>query len=195
MVRRLKQKWRDGLVHKGHSWTFAFLCSLVGHDAALLLPTIKNGAAECCYFKAAVLGKTKHSKWERCLRQSGDFVPGKHLGPFAGTGGEKVVRTFSRALADSEHVFPPFPQLASSQNTACFRRRMSKTISVWRRGMIKEVFKPFSTVPFAALERKDCITIWVQRATFPWKSTEPPSPRLMLPSVPGTWRTQGDKLN
>lgn len=131
----------------------------------------KNGEAEGCYFKAAVLGKTKHSKWERCLRQCGDFVPGKHLGPFTGTGGEKVVRAFSRALADSEHVFPPFPRLASSRNTACCRRRLSKTISVWRRGMIKEVLKPFSTVPFAALERKDWITIWVQRATFPWKNT------------------------
>ena len=36
------------------------------------------------------------------------------------------------ASSDSEHVFPSFNRLASSQKAACFLQRLSKMISVWR---------------------------------------------------------------
>lgn len=52
---------------------------------------------------------------------------------FLGKGVKRLSVLSPGAPSDSEHVFPPFNRLASSQKAACFLQRLSKMISVWRR--------------------------------------------------------------
>lgn len=58
--------------------------------------------------KCLALGRNKKiHEMKRCLRQCGDFVPEKHLGPFPGKRVKRLSVLSPGASSDSEHVFPP----------------------------------------------------------------------------------------
>lgn len=74
----------------------------------LLLSKIKPEVWRIFISKCLALGRNKKiHEMKRCLRQCGDFVPERHLGPFPGKGVKRLSVLSPGAPSDSEHVFPP----------------------------------------------------------------------------------------
>lgn len=64
------------------------LSSRGGYKADLLTSKIKMGMLRIIILTCPDLGRDKKiHEMKRCLRQRGDFVPEKHLGPFPGKAG------------------------------------------------------------------------------------------------------------
>ena len=83
------KKKRDGLVHKRPSLMILFSLSFrTGYKIDLFISTIKMQVLGMIIFRCLILGRNKKiPEMKRCLRECGDFVPEKHLGPFPGKTG------------------------------------------------------------------------------------------------------------
>lgn len=84
------------------------LSSRVGFKTDLLTSKIEMEVPRIITSKCLSFGRNKKiHEMKRCLRQCGDFVPEKHLGPFPGKGVKRLSVLSPGASSDSEHVFPP----------------------------------------------------------------------------------------